>query len=218
MLSLLSTNPLLFVSFLIALLVAITVHEFSHAYAAEYLGDPTPRLQGRVNLNPISHLDPLGMLFLFIFGFGWGKPVQFDPFNLKNPRRDAALISLAGPIANFSLALVLSILVKLFIFFKLNFLITIGGFLFIPIIYLNVALGVFNFLPISPLDGFKMVGGILPAHQAREWYSLERYSMIFLILLIIPIGGSNMLSYIVKPITNFILLLLIPANLTGIAF
>ncbi len=217
MLSLLSSNPLLFLAYLIALLIAITVHEFSHAKVADYLGDPTPRLQGRINLNPIVHIDPIGILFLFFFGFGWGKPVAFDPFNLKNPRRDAALISIAGPGSNLLLALILSIILRLLIYFKQSFLLTIGVNFIVPIIFLNVILGVFNILPIHPLDGFKIVGGFLSEDKAREWYQLERYGLIFLLMLILPIGpgGSNMLSLIIRPMINFVMNLLLPGGLTG---
>ena len=105
---------------LIALIVAITIHEYSHARAADYLGDPTPKLQGRLTLNPRAHLDIYGsliFLFLLISGspiiFGWGKPVVFDPFNLRQPRRDAALISIAGPISNLSFAFICSLMLRL---------------------------------------------------------------------------------------------------------
>ena len=100
MLGVLFNNPLSFLFWLVALAMAITIHEFAHAYTADRLGDPTPRLQGRLTLNPLAHLDPLGTLMLLLVRFGWGKPVQFDPFNLKNPRKDGALISLAGPASN----------------------------------------------------------------------------------------------------------------------
>ncbi len=216
MINTLLTNPLFFFFSLIALLVAITVHEFSHAWMADHLGDPTPRLAGRLKLNPLIHLDPLGLIFLFFFGFGWGKPVPFDPFNLRNPRKDAALISIAGPISNFILALALSLLLKLFIFFKLNFLITIGIFFLIPMITLNLILGIFNLLPIHPLDGFKIVGGILPEEKAREWYQLERYGMIFLLMLIFPMGKSSMFDMIVRPVFNFLINLFIPTNIYGV--
>lgn len=210
MLSYLFTNPLLFVVYLVALLVALTVHEFSHAFAADQLGDPTPRLAGRLSFNPLVHIDLYGLLFLFLFGFGWGKPVTFDPYNLKNPRKDAAIISLAGPFSNFVLALLLSLILKLIIFFDLGFLQTLGYFIFIPMISLNVILGVFNLLPINPLDGFKIVGGILSEERAREWYQLERYGFIFLLMLIFPFGGRSLLDIIIRPITSFVLNLLIP--------
>jgi len=193
---------------MLSLAVAITVHEFSHAAMADYLGDPTPRLAGRLKLNPFVHIDIFGLVFLLFFGFGWGKPVPFDPYNLKNQRRDAALISFAGPISNFILACLLSLIVR---FLPLSVL----TYFLIPIIYLNIILGIFNLIPIGPLDGFKIVGGILPEERAEEWYQLERYGMIFLLLLIIPIGQSSMLDAIIRPIISFVINLLIPASITG---
>ena len=95
--------------FLFGLIIAITVHEFAHALLADRLGDPTPRSQGRLTLNPLAHLDPLGTLMLFLFRFGWGKPVIFDPYNLAHPRRDAGIISLAGPASNILLATILAL-------------------------------------------------------------------------------------------------------------
>ena len=213
MLSTLFSNPLIFVLSVISLLLAISIHEFSHAYVADILGDPTPRLQGRLKLNPFVHIDPTGILFLLFFGFGWGKPVEFDPYNLKNPRKDAALISIAGPTSNFILAILLSILLKLSIFLQLNILTIIGYYLFVPMIQLNLILGVFNLLPIHPLDGFKIVGGILPEEKAHEWYSLQKYGWIFLILLIVPFGSSSMLDGLIRTIINFLSTLLIPGNL-----
>ena len=210
MLSYLFSNPLMFVFSLIALLLAITIHEFSHALAADFLGDPTPRLQKRLTLNPKAHLDPFGLLFLFFFGFGWGRPVEFDPFNLKNPRRDAAIISLAGPISNLILALILSISLKLFIFFKIKTLYTIGSLFFVPMIYLNVVLAVFNFLPVYPLDGFKIVGGVLPEKQAKEWYQLERYGLIFLLMMLFPLGKSSMIDLLIRPIISLVTSFLLP--------
>lgn len=210
MISYLFSNPLLFVVYIISLLVAIAIHEFSHAYVADYLGDPTPRLQGRLKLDPRVHIDNMGLLFLLVFGFGWGKPVEFDPYNLKNPRKDAALISLAGPISNFILAILLAIFLKLFIFYKLKILITIGIFLFMPMIQMNLVLGVFNLLPIHPLDGFKIVGGVLSKEKAHEWYSLQRFGWLFLLFLIIPLGGSSMLDGILRPAITFLFKLLLP--------
>jgi len=210
MLSYLFSNPLMFIFYLIALILAIAIHEFSHALAADFLGDPTPRLQKRLTLNPKAHLDPFGLLFLFFFGFGWGRPVEFDPFNLKNPRRDAAIISLAGPISNLILALILSILLKLFIFFEIKTLYTIGSLFFVPMIYINVVLAVFNFLPVHPLDGFKIVGGILPEKQAKEWYELEKYGLIFLLMMFFPLGKSSMVDLLIRPAVGFLTNLLLP--------
>jgi len=216
MINILFSNPLLFVVYIAALLMAIAVHEFSHAAVADYLGDPTPRLQGRLKLNPFVHIDRFGLIFLLFFGFGWGKPVQFDPYNLKNPRKDAAFISIAGPISNFIMAIILSLLLRLFLLFDQHLLIAISSFIIIPFISLNVMLGVFNLLPIHPLDGFKIVGGILPEEKAKEWYQLERYGMIFLLMLIFPLGRSSMLDIIIKPAISFLLPLFIPSSVPGV--
>lgn len=210
MISYLFSNPLLFFIYIVSLLISIAIHEFSHAFTADYLGDPTPRLQGRLKLNPRVHIDPTGIIFLLFFGFGWGKPVEFDPYNLKNPRKDAALISIAGPISNFFLAILLAIILRLFIFFKLNILTTIGMFFFPPMIQMNLVLGAFNLIPIYPLDGFNIIGGILSKEKAEEWYSLQKYGWLFLILLIIPIGNYSMLDGILKPLINFLFNLLMP--------
>ncbi len=219
MLDQLATNPLGFLFWLIALVVAITIHEFSHAYAADRLGDPTPRLQGRLTLNPLAHLDPLGTLMLLIARFGWGKPVVFDPFNLRHPRRDAAIISFAGPLSNLIMATFCAVLLQILLQYRLALL---GNSLGIavyalmgmlrPIIILNVVLAIFNLVPIHPLDGFKIVGGILPKEYAQQWYELEPYGMIFLIFLIFPIfGGSSPISNIISPIINAILSILLPS-------
>lgn len=202
------TNPLALIVYFVSLLVAISVHEFAHAYAADTLGDPTPRLQGRLSLNPFVHLDFVGLLFLAFFGFGWGKPVSFDPFNLKNPRRDAAIISIAGPLSNFVMAIFASLVLRVLLLLNVGpiFLVFFQAF-----ITLNLVLGVFNLLPIHPLDGFKIVGGLLPKERASEWFGLERYGFIFLILLIIPIGKASMIESILQPIVSFIAGLLLPS-------
>ncbi len=206
-------SPIAFLFWLIALVVAITIHEFAHAYLADRLGDPTPRLQGRLTLNPMAHLDPLGTIMLLIARFGWGKPVVFDPFNLRHPRRDAAIISLAGPASNLALASVCSLLLHLVS--SSQFLsVTISSYVLsaflTSLITLNVVLAVFNLVPIHPLDGFKIVGGILPSEYAKQWYELEPYGMIFLIFLIFPIfGGPSPISQLISPIINFLLHLLL---------
>lgn len=213
MISYLFSSPIIFFAYVIAILVAITIHEFSHAWAADYLGDPTARLKGRISLNPLVHLDLFGTMFLLFFGFGWGKPVPFDPYNLKNPRKDAALISAAGPASNFILAILCSIAIRLLVFFNLSALFTIASFILIPLITLNILLGIFNLLPISPLDGFKIVGGMLSKEQAQSWYQLERFGMIFLLLLIFPIGKSSMIDLIIRPTISFFINLLLPNSL-----
>jgi len=205
------TNPISFVFYIVSLFVALSVHEASHALAADKLGDPTPRMDGRITLDPRAHIDLSGLLFMLFFGFGWGKPVMFDPYNLKNPRRDAALISLAGPASNLLLALCLSILLRSFNLINIPLLSTIGYLLLFPLITINITLGIFNLLPIHPLDGFKIVGGVLPEDQAHDWFQLQRYGMIFLLLLIIPLFGSgSMLDFILQPIMRFVIPLFVP--------
>lgn len=211
------------VFWILAFLIAITVHEAAHALAADKLGDPTPRLMGRLSLNPIVHYDPIGTTLLFVlvimraFGapvipFGWAKPVQIDPFNLKNPKRDQALISLAGPGANLILALVLSTLLRFastpfFPVFTLTSLI-------LPVILLNVVLAVFNLIPIHPLDGGKILVGLLPSKDAVELDRfMTRFGTLILFLLIFPsIGGVSPISAFMTPVINFILNILLPGT------
>lgn len=210
MLNQLTNNPITILIFIPVLLFTIAIHEYAHAKTADYLGDPTARLMGRITLNPLAHIDLFGMLFLFFFGFGWGKPVPFDPFNLKNPRRDAALISLAGPVSNFTVAILCTIVLKLFIFFQLSPVFFIGQIILVPLVSFNLLLGVFNLIPVAPLDGFKVVGGILPEDRAREWYQLEKYGILFLLALLFPIQGHSMLSTILSPMLTFLNNLLLP--------
>lgn len=215
MLGNLFNNPIAFVAWIIALVTAISIHEFSHAFMADRLGDPTPRLQGRLTLNPLAHLDPMGTLLLLIARFGWGKPVVFDPFNLRNPRRDAALISLAGPVSNILLAGLLSLILRVLLYTSVPsnvFLYVLFG-LIQPAIVMNVILAIFNLVPIHPLDGFKIVGGILPEEYARQWYELQSYGMIFLLFLIFPFFGSVApIHRFISPIINALLVLFLPGS------
>lgn len=189
----------------LALIISITIHEFAHAFTADRLGDPTPRLRNRLSLNPKSHLDPLGTLMLILFGFGWGKPVIYDPYNLKNPRKDAALISLSGPLSNLVLAISLGLAVK---FITLPFLLSV---VLVQIIYLNLILAFFNLVPIHPLDGGKILVGFLPKDLAYEYnLLLNRYGLIILMLLVLPLSGSPPISQLIIPPVNFILNLLLP--------
>ncbi len=203
MLSLLFTSPDIFFISAIGLVLAITIHEFSHAFVANHLGDPTARSLGRVSLNPLAHLDPIGTAMLFFAGFGWGKPVPFDPYNLSRPRRDSALISLAGPASNLVMALLLTLISQ-----NLFHGILLSKFIFL--IAINISLAVFNLIPVHPLDGAKIVTGLLPRDLAYEWENISnRYGSLILIALILPIGGSSLVSSITSPIINLILNILI---------
>ena len=198
------SNPLLLILWLAALIIAVTIHEFAHAFAADRLGDPTPKLMGRLTLNPLAHLDVLGTLMLLIARFGWGKPVQIDPFNLQNPRRDSALIALAGPLSNLLLAVVLSLILRTGFDFYF-----VSSFLKL-LVMLNVVLALFNLLPIHPLDGFNIVEGFLPEEQAKDWHSLSSYGLIFLLVLIFPLTNQGSLgSQLLNPPIDFILRLLL---------
>lgn len=216
MINLLFQNPIQFLIIAVFLVIAISIHEFSHALAADRLGDPTPRLSGRLTLDPSAHLDPIGTLLLFFAGFGWGKPVPFDPFNLRDPKRDSAIISVAGPISNIVMAISASILLRIIAFvpiFSINVFLSDIINLFI---YFNVLLAVFNLVPIHPLDGFKVVGGLLPKKYYEDWMSLERYGMIFLLLMIFPFFGSSPITTLISPIVNFLLSFLLPTRIGGI--
>ena len=187
---------------------------------SDKLGDPTARLMGRLTLNPIAHLDPYGtvlfpLILIFIgspFIFGWAKPVSFDPYNLKNPRKDAALISLAGPASNLILAIILSVFLGLGIV-AVNPL-SFTYILLVSVIRLNVVLALFNLIPIHPLDGGKIFVGLLPEKDAHEAdIFLKRYGMIILLFLIFPtIRGTSPLFLVLTPVLNFVLGILIPGT------
>jgi len=190
-------NPSLFIFFLVALLTAITIHEFFHAFVTDFLGDPTPRLAGRLTLNPLAHLDFLGTIMLLIAGFGWGKPVPYNPYFLKKGGKFApVLIAFAGPFSNFCLAFILSVFYRILYFY-------LGENIFIQGLYLiiqvNIILMVFNLLPIPPLDGSKIFY-LLPKINYEIIHTLE-YLGIFLLFGFILLGGFNL----VLPIINWIL-------------
>lgn len=195
----------------LAFAITITIHEASHAWMANRLGDPTARLWGRLSLNPLAHYDPVGTTLLLamvimrslgapVIPFGWAKPVPVDPYNLLNPRRDSALISLAGPVSNLILTILLSIILRVFPY-ELTFAFTY------PMILLNVSLAIFNLVPVHPLDGGKILVGILPEKNARQVeYFLDKFGMILLFLLIV----SPVLSAVISPIIGLIVNFLIP--------
>ena len=213
------TNALLsLVLTLPAVLIAITFHEYAHAFAADRLGDDTPRRQGRLTLNPLAHLDPVGSIMLVFAGFGWGKPVEINPRNFNRTvsmSKGEAIVSIAGPIMNFILAFVFSIISVAIIKFAPSFLFTQLGSIIITLLQvtvsINVGLGVFNLIPLPPLDGSKVLSHFLP-YSAKDWFA--RYSQVFYIVFVVlwitGIAGdiiSPIISLVYSGITNLVGLL-----------
>jgi Zn-dependent protease len=190
------------------ILLGLVLHEFAHALMADKLGDRTPRYQGRLTLSPISHLDPIGFILIMVVGFGWAKPVQIDPRNLRHPRRDDALISLAGPAANFILAVFFGIILKVLIVTNISNSLTpsiwfnLEGIIKYSI-YFNILLGVFNLLPIPPLDGSHILEDLTDVGRFQFYQMLKQYSTIILILIIAtPIAGRIISPPIIFFYTN----------------
>ncbi len=198
----------------VALLVGITVHEFGHAFTASFLGDPTARRLGRVSLNPLRHLDPGGTIMIFLVGFGWGKPVPVDFRLLRgDPRRSMAMVSVAGAASNLIVAAILGAVVRLGLIpwqsprflpvtpsnFEM-FAADVVGFA----IFLSLILAVFNMIPIAPLDGFKIVVGVLPERLAYSFARLERRGPLLLLLLLVVGYSTGMLwDVLIRPVDGF---------------
>ncbi len=178
---LLRDDPQFFVAFVVAVVIGITVHEFSHAAVATAQGDFTAKSQGRLTLNPASHLDPLGTLFLIIGGFGWGRPTPFNPLRMRRRRAGAAIVGLAGPVSNVLVAILAAIALRVTNPSGLEVVSGFAGKLFFALVELNVILAVFNLLPIPPLDGSRLLSILLPPSRQNIVYFLDRFG-IFLLL------------------------------------
>lgn len=182
-------NPAQFVIAIAALLIALSVHEAAHAFVADYLGDETPRRMGRLTLNPLAHLDPMGTILLLIAGFGWGKPVIINERNFKNPVADNIKVSLAGPFSNFLTACFFALLARFFFFGEP------WQSLFLLITMLNLVLMVFNLIPVPPLDGSHLISVFLSPQKQLQWQRIGSFFLIAIFLL----------SFLGLPIlTNFI--------------
>jgi Zn-dependent protease len=187
---------------IVGIIVAISFHEFAHALAADLLGDPNPRNKGRVSLNPLAHLDPIGFGLIFFTGFGWGKPVAFDPYNLKSPKRDSAIIAFAGPLANLILAFLCMLLLK-FPFSASIFYSTLKNALY-PLIIINLSLAIFNLIPVYPLDGSHILSAILPKNLSYQYeVIMEKFGIFILFFLIAPLYGNSAISAILTPLLTF---------------
>lgn len=201
-------NPMQLVALLLTLpgvIVAITFHEFAHAFAADKLGDDTPRHQNRLTLNPLAHIDPIGLLMLIFVHFGWGKPVEINPTNFNRKRSmsaQEAIVAVAGPLMNLVIAIVLTIVLCAIGRFAPGFVLTkVGIYVMLTIqlaIQVNIGLGIFNLVPLPPLDGSKILMHFLP-YNAKTWFKNNEniFYIIFLVLWV-----TNLVSYIIDPVIS----------------
>jgi len=199
---------------ILALVLSISVHEFSHAFAAFWLGDPTAKNDGRLTLNPIKHLEPVGSILILLIGFGWGKPVPVNPNFVKNGRRGLALIAFAGPASNIFFALFIAALFQLGIFNTGNYSIANWSQFFVlgyvaiflqHLLTLNLILAVFNLLPMAPLDGSGVLRGVVPKKWLPALSRIETYGPIALLALFMLqfFIGVRILGYLFAPVLNF---------------
>jgi Zn-dependent protease len=192
------------------ILFALTVHEYAHGWMAFRYGDPTAKNAGRLTLNPLSHLDPIGTIMLFLIHLGWAKPVPVNPYYLRHPKRDMIWVSLAGPGANMLTALACGLVIRLvnplsaYLQMGSSFL----GILALMVVYgmmINIVLAIFNLIPLPPLDGSKILRGLLPDQYEHQMDQLERIGPFLLlgIILVTSFAGIPILSWIVTPFVSF---------------
>ncbi|TES96588.1 site-2 protease family protein [Patescibacteria group bacterium] len=203
MLQYLFANPLFFIGWLIALVIGITIHEFAHAYTAYRLGDSTAKMAGRVTFNPIAHMDPLGTLMLFLAGFGWGKPVPVNPFQLRHGRWGQVLVSLSGPLSNVIAAAIFALPLRILITANVETPAIVIQVLQ-AIIELNLILAIFNLIPIPPLDGSRILTALAPRAFSGVMAEIERIGPFVLLGIIVLTIVMNipLFSRIILPLVS----------------
>jgi len=198
------------------LLITLTLHEVSHGYVAYILGDDTAKRAGRLTFNPISHIDPIGLLMLFIVRIGWAKPVPVNPYNFNNQKRDMAITAAAGPVSNFVIAILLSVIFNLLkaanpdLLYSGSYIVQFLMSMLVYAILINLALGIFNLIPIPPMDGSKILGGFLSDEAYYRYTAQERRGaqILMIIFAVSFIFRIPLISYIIIPPLNFFLKLL----------
>ena len=189
------------------ILLALTLHEFAHGYVAYRFGDPTASAAGRLTVNPLKHLDPIGTLAFFLIHIGWARPVPVNPVYFRNPKQDMLWVALAGPMTNLALAVASALLAKTVVvlaaFFPENGVISFNLFILMEMlkasVWINLVLCVFNFLPIPPLDGSKILTSLLPTDMARAYLRFEKYGFV----LILVLAFTGVLSKLILPVIGF---------------
>ncbi|MDO4177017.1 MAG: site-2 protease family protein [Bacillota bacterium] len=188
-----------------AIIIGLSMHEFAHAFVADKLGDNTPRMQGRVTINPLAHIDWLGLAALFFCGFGWGQPVQINPYNFKKRRRDELFVALAGVVMNLLLAVLFTVVAKVVLMVAGAYwlsMTTIGTGVWTILLYIvqiNLVLMIFNLIPCPPLDGFNIIANIIGFAQTDKYWTIYRYGNWILVALIL----FNITGLILTPCINF---------------
>ena len=206
---------------LVPALMAITCHEVSHGFIADRFGDRTARYMGRLTLNPLKHLDIVGTLMVFLVGIGWAKPVPVNFNNLRHPKRDMIWVGAAGPVTNFCLATLSALVLRGFVAFAtvvpgdplIQMFIDPISMMLAFSVYINLVLGIFNLIPVPPLDGGRVMVGLLPYRQSVAYAGIEKYGMIGIILIVIFF--PRVLSYVIAPPLYFGLNVLIGPQVMG---
>ena len=201
------------------ILLALSFHEYAHAYVAYRLGDPTAAQEGRLTMNPLAHLDPIGTIMIFLVHFGWARPVPVNPLNLTDPKRDMLWISLAGPVSNMILALLFGMALRFALFFQHPLDLSTFGIIqrmMVLAVVINIALAFFNLIPLPPLDGSKILFGLLPPAYEETYLRFQRFGPMLLIGLVLmgSVAGVPIISMFLMPFIGFFSSLFVGRSLT----